>query len=259
MDKSIKGEGAYRPLVAEFNGYWDTPLESLPERLQRLIRADRGLLPDWDRHHQSVRRLLVKQQEDQSTPSHLRTQEHEDFDREAQRQALVAERDLHSRLAPQSSIDVEAKRQALARINAELAALDREQATAEQQSDTAGQLTMKGATVEPLPVSKPDRVPKLATDREGIDGERDVPKLAPMAISQSSVETGARGGAARAAKYKPFKDWVQSEAASVPGHPRSIARALADRLPAKFLDISADPARMIYSELVRMKKLGTRG
>ena len=264
MGKSIKSEGAATTLVAEFNGYghppmvegfwrppllagfddvWDLPMASLPKRLKQLVDADPVLCAHWDWLHQHERRLLVEQQDARRDPGQQRAQEGEDFAREARRQELETERDQHSRLAVVSSIDMEAKRHALARIDAELAAIDREQAAAEQQSDPDGKITIANSKVEPLALAEPDRVPQPA----------------PMPGSQSSVETGARGGAARAAKYKPFKDWVQTEAASVPGHPRSIARALADRLPAKLLDISTDPARMIYRELVRMEKIGTRG
>ena len=184
MSKIITGEGAYRPLVAEFNGFWDTPLASLPERLQELVRADRGLLPDWDRLHQSVRRLLVEQQEDQRAPSHLRTQEHEDFDREAQRQALVAERlavddrrRRYERAKAETTADLDTQDKNLARLDAKqaeisnkLAAIDREQAAAELQSDPAGQRTMTGTKV--MPQSVTDRGPTLTTDEvcEAFDG-----------------------------------------------------------------------------------------
>lgn len=165
MDKSIKAEGAYRPLVAEFNGYWDTPLASLPERLQRLIRADRGLLPNWDRLHQNVRRLLAEQQDAQRDPCHARAQEHDDdFDREAQRQALEAKhlavqqrRHRYERAKAETAADLDTQDRNLALLDAKLAeisdklaAIDREQAAAEQQSDPAGQLTTANTKVEPL-------------------------------------------------------------------------------------------------------------
>jgi len=192
MDKLINGEGAYKSLTAEFDGYrwhpplavdidgfWHFPRALLPERLKQLVGADRDLRAHWDWLHPHERQRLVIQLDARRDPASPDAQdEGADFEREVRRWELEVERDQHGRLDPVSSIDIEVKRLALARIaadlaqlDAEVAALDSEQADAEQQCKPAGNFTtMTGTKVEPQ--SATDRGPTLTSDEvsEAFDG-----------------------------------------------------------------------------------------
>ena len=60
---------------------------------------------------------------------------------------------------------------------------------------------------------------------------------------------GRAGGLERHKGTRDLKNWALSEASRMQGNDRSIARSLSNRIPEKYLDVSEDPARLIYDAI----------
>ena len=60
---------------------------------------------------------------------------------------------------------------------------------------------------------------------------------------------GRAGGLERHKGTRDLKEWALGEASRMQGNDRSIARSLSNRIPEKYLDVSEDPARLIYDAI----------
>lgn len=131
MDKLINGEGAYKSLAAEFDGYrwhpplavdidgfWHFPRALLPERLKQLVEADRDLRAHWDWLHPHERQRLVIQLDARRDPASPGAQdesdEDADFEREVRRWELEEDarlihqdRSRNSQVNPGTIVDLE--------------------------------------------------------------------------------------------------------------------------------------------------------
>lgn len=73
-------------------------------------------------------------------------------------------------------------------------------------------------------------------------------------ITKSKRKAGAVGGKKRAEKYRPLRDWAETNAEGMSGNASEKARKLMRKLPEALRNVSDDPERIIGEHLRAIRK-----